>query len=94
VVGGYLAIQLLELLSLSLDTPTWLVFLIGGACGAILVAIFFDWALVLLTSLLGAGLLVQLLNTSSRLSLVLIAILVVIGFFVQVENCCENDRLD
>lgn len=83
LVGGFLAIKLLELISLSTNPPTWLVFLIGGACCALLVAILFDWALILLTSLLGAGLLVQLINTNNRLSLVLIAVLVAVGFFIQ-----------
>ena len=83
LVGGYLFIRLLELVSLGIDAPSWLIFLIGGACGALLVAVLFDWALILLTSLLGAGLLVQLLNTSDRLSLVLIVVLVVIGCLIQ-----------
>ena len=83
LVGGYLAIKLVELISLNLDAPSWLIFLVGAVCGAVLVAVLFDWALILLTSLLGAGLLVQLLDTSNRLSLVLIAVLVVIGVFIQ-----------
>jgi hypothetical protein len=83
LVGGFLAIKLLELISLASPPPTWLVFLVGGACCALLVAILVDWALILLTSLLGAGLLVQLLKTSDRLSLVLIVVLVGIGCFIQ-----------
>jgi hypothetical protein len=83
LVGGYLAIKLIELISVNIDAPTWLVFLIGAAIGALLVAFLFDWALILLTSLLGAGLLVQLLNTSDQLSLVLIAVLMVVGVFIQ-----------
>ena len=83
LVGGYLAIKLVELISFNLDAPSWLVFLVGAACGAVLVAVLFDWALILLTSLLGAGLLVQLLDASDRLSLVLIAVLAVVGIFIQ-----------
>jgi hypothetical protein len=83
LVGGFLAIKLLEVISLSASPPVWLVFLVGGACCALLVAILFDWALILLTSLLGAGLLVQLFNTSDRLSLVLIVVMVGVGFFIQ-----------
>jgi Domain of unknown function (DUF4203) len=83
LVGGFLAIKLLEFISLTTNPPSWLVFLIGGALCALLVAILFDWALILLTSLVGAGLLVQLFNTSDRLSLLLIAVLLGIGLFIQ-----------
>jgi len=83
LVGGYLAAQVIEMINLTMDLPVWLVFVIGGALCALLVAILFDWALVAITSLVGAASLVQLLNASSQLSLVLIAVLVVIGFFIQ-----------
>ena len=83
LVGGYLAVQLMELINLNSDLPIWLIFIIGGTLFALLVAMLFDWALVGLTSLVGAGLLVQLLGASSILSLALIAVLVVIGFIIQ-----------
>jgi len=83
LVGGYLAVQLMELINLNSDLPIWLIFIIGGTLFALLVAMLFDWALVGLTSLVGAGLLVQLLGASSILSLALIVVLVVIGFIIQ-----------
>ena len=37
------------------STAYWVAYLIGGLVGALLVSIFFDWALIILTSLAGAG---------------------------------------
>jgi hypothetical protein len=83
VVGGYLATQLVALVNLPSPLPGWLVFLVGGAFCAVLVAFLFNWALILLTSLVGAALLVQLLNASDPLSLAILVILTFTGFFLQ-----------
>lgn len=37
------------------STAYWVSYLIGGIVGALLLSIFFDWALIVLTSLAGAG---------------------------------------
>ena len=37
------------------STAYWIAFLVGGVVGAIIVGIFFNWALIILTSLVGSG---------------------------------------
>jgi hypothetical protein len=60
-----------------------LIGLIGGIIGAVLLYALFDWALIGLSSLAGATLVVQSLNWNSRAELVLYVILVAAGILLQ-----------
>jgi hypothetical protein len=44
--GGYIIINLLDLLGLKLGHVIWLPYLIGGVVGALLLYLIFDWALI------------------------------------------------
>jgi hypothetical protein len=55
--GGYLGAILLEAFNAS--KFSWAGFLIGGICGALLLLVIFDWALIALSALLGASMLVE-----------------------------------
>lgn len=83
-VGGYLANTLLLGLRVDPGNFTWLVFIIGGLIGAILLTVLFDWALIFLSSLLGATLITQSLPLNPALVMVLWIILLVIGLVFQV----------
>jgi hypothetical protein len=64
VGGGYLAAVLCAPLmgGVGMTYPgSWLCFLIGGILGAILMMVFFNWALIILSSLQGAHLIVRAL---------------------------------
>lgn len=62
-LGGFLifgpgTVLAVERLGASLprgSTNYWIVFVIGGVVGALLLGIFFNWALIILSSLAGAG---------------------------------------
>jgi hypothetical protein len=58
-------------------------FIIGGVIGAVLVAMLFDWALITLSSLLGAITLTDVFVPRSTLTLVVIIVLFVIGVVIQ-----------
>src|SRR3990172_11432815 len=62
LAGGYLAIGLLGLLGIELGPQWWQPFLIGGILGALISYPLFDWALILLSALTGAVLVVQALE--------------------------------
>ncbi len=53
----------------------WLLFLIGGIIGAILVSALFDWALIILSAVAGATLIVQAFQFSSTINLLLFGVL-------------------
>jgi len=81
--GGYLAAYLLQLLGLDPGPLTWLPWVIGGIIGALLAVALFDWALIILSSLTGASLIVQALAVEPSLNTVVYLVLVVIGIIVQ-----------
>jgi hypothetical protein len=58
-------------------------FLIGGVLGALLFVIVFDWALIWISSLLGAGFIVEALNVSPIAAVAAYIFLVALGVVVQ-----------
>jgi len=58
IAGGLIANWLLQAFALDLGALQWLAFIGGGILGALLLATLFDWGLILLSSLVGANLLV------------------------------------
>ncbi len=60
-----------------------LINLCGGIIGSIVLYALFDWALIFLSSLVGATLIVQALNWGSQAGMVLYAVLIAIGIIVQ-----------
>lgn len=81
--GAYLAIALVQNLNLNLGALSWLPWIIGGIIGAILLFVFFDWALIILSSASGAGMIVSALPLTSPLSIIVYIILLVLGILVQ-----------
>jgi hypothetical protein len=85
--GGGIGLALLLALGVVGDGSRWIVYLIGGIAGLVLMLVVFDWALILLSSLAGAYLIVT--GVAPRVTLpqgtsfLLLAFLVVIGVVVQ-----------
>ncbi|MEW6405004.1 MAG: hypothetical protein AB1649_24675 [Chloroflexota bacterium] len=61
----------------------WIVYLIGGIIGIILVSLLFDWALITLSSFAGAALVLQTFNMNPSIIAPLFLFLVVIGIWIQ-----------
>jgi hypothetical protein len=83
IAGGYLMVTVLGWLGMGSGGAAWLPFLIGGVIGAALVALLFDWALIFLSSLGGAELIVQNVNARPSILLLLLVVLLVLGIVVQ-----------
>jgi hypothetical protein len=83
-VGGYAINSFLVILGLDTGQLSSITFVIGGIVGAVLVSFLFDWALILLSSLIGATLVTQSFNLSEPVSLGLFLLLLVAGIAVQV----------
>jgi hypothetical protein len=83
LAGGYLGVVLLDLFNLNFGWLTLLAFVIGGIIGAALVAMLFDWALIGLSSLVGALALTNVFLPRHALALVAIVVLFVIGVSIQ-----------
>jgi hypothetical protein len=82
--GGYLTVVLLQAMELSSNHDAgWIIFVVGGIIGAVLMLVVFDWALIILSAFTGAHLLVDstaLLPTLGGLTFLVCAI---IGVIVQ-----------
>lgn len=82
-VGGYFVANTLRDWELVGAQHEWLVFLIGGAAGALLVASFFEAGLMAVSSLLGAALIVEQLGLTPELKTAVLLALALAGFLVQ-----------
>lgn len=81
--GGYVAIELLNLLGVGSQSFSWIPFIIGGVLGLILVSILFDWALIVLSSLVGAFMITQAVDPTLDSSSFIFFILLILGIIIQ-----------
>ncbi len=81
--GGYLALTFLDLIGANLGDLTWVPFLVGGVTAAIIVLLLFDWAVIALSSLIGATTIVSALALHGVLAIVIAALLFLVGVAVQ-----------
>jgi hypothetical protein len=81
--GGYIALNLLNLLGIRLEQTIWLPFLIGGIIGALLLFSIFDWALIFVSSLTGATMITQATKLSPGMELIVYVALVIAGVAIQ-----------
>ncbi len=70
-------------LAAGFEQQAWIAFLGGGVVGAVLVMVMLNWALILLSSLLGATVIVQNCGFEPTISLAVFAGLTIIGILVQ-----------
>ncbi|MBI5472343.1 MAG: hypothetical protein HY961_08365 [Ignavibacteriae bacterium] len=83
VAGGYLLFSVWEKFAPLSTLPWWLPFLVGGILGAVLLSFLFEWALIVLSSLTGAYLIVHNLNLDSNVFVGAFVVLALIGIVVQ-----------
>lgn len=83
LAGGYILVNLFDVLGLAVNWPFWILFVIGGVVSAVLVSILFDWALIFLSSWAGASLIVQSFAFADWFSIFLYIFLFVVGISLQ-----------
>ena len=89
VGGGYVAMTLVASMgweqSLLADLPyrPWMAFIVGGILGAVLLGALFDWALIILSSVIGATLVIPALPISGIGQAFAFVVLVAVGVVVQ-----------
>lgn len=88
-IGGACAAMLLG--RPSPEQAPWLALLIGGVIGAVLVLVVFDWALIVLSSLGGAGLVAQAVPGREVLALSVFFAAAALGILVQASQL-HGDR--
>lgn len=83
IAGGSLAVSLVEMLGFDPGGLAWLYFLLGGIIGGLLMALLFDYALIGLSSLVGAQMVVEAFSIDPGFRWLALAALVVVGIVVQ-----------
>ncbi len=82
--GGYLAMNIVQsTMGDSTGRSAWIAFVVGGILGAVLVSLLFDWALILLSSFVGALLVVQSTGLGPNTAPIALFVLAAAGIFVQ-----------
>ncbi len=80
--GGYLLMDVFSS-TVGQDPYSWLIFVVGGIIGMCLMVITFDLALILISSLLGATLIVNAFHGSEGLRETMFIVCMVMGIVVQ-----------
>ncbi|MBU4425437.1 MAG: TMEM198/TM7SF3 family protein [Desulfobacterales bacterium] len=83
VAGGYTTMAMMTLFGIEGGQLLWLVYVIGGIIGALLLFFIFDWALIALSSIIGAALIIQQLEFSPTLKMTLFFGFLLAGFVFQ-----------
>lgn len=83
LVGGFSAINLLELLGLVNYQHFWSVYIVGGIIGLILMFLIFDYAIIFLSSIAGAFVVVQALSLIPPVKTIVFLILAMAGAVFQ-----------
>jgi len=82
--GAYVLSTLVAMLGLDVTGAlVWIVYVIGGILGVILVSVLFDWAIITLSSLAGASLVAQALFPERTAGGLIFIILFLVGVVVQ-----------
>lgn len=83
LAGGYILSVLAGMFGFQTVALTLVVYIVGGILGVILVSYLFDWAVIILSSMAGASLVVQALLTGRAASGLVFIILFIAGVVIQ-----------
>jgi hypothetical protein len=83
LAGGYFLATVAAQLGWVTSTGYEVVFVIGGITGALAAIFLTDWALIVLSSLIGAAIISDALLVEPRLKMVMFFVLAIVGILVQ-----------
>ena len=86
LAGGRLAVGLVATFLVQYASHYWLTFIIGGLIGALLLLMLFDWALIFVSSLIGAHLITSAISLPPTGEVLLFTALVLLGFLIQAAS--------
>lgn len=85
LAGGFILMNLLERFGVESSPYPLVGFVGGGIIGAILVSVLFDWALIIISSLTGAFLIIHALDFAGSGATVLVLLLFGVGVLTQAK---------
>ncbi len=91
--GGYVLLSIATMLGLQpTGITTWIIFAIGGVIGIILVAVLFSWALITISSLAGASMVVAAFGMTAATAGLVFLGLVIAGVLIQGTAMRREER--
>jgi hypothetical protein len=91
--GGYVLLSIAGMLGLDRGgVGSWIIFVVGGIIGIILVALLFNWALITISSLAGASMIVAAFGMTAAAAGTVYLILVVAGVLIQGATLRREER--
>ena len=91
--GGYVLLSIAGMVGFDRGALTWIVFAVGGIIGVILVAMLFNWALITISSLAGASLVIAALGLTAATAGLVYFGLVVAGVLIQGTTLRNEGRV-
>jgi hypothetical protein len=91
LAGGYALFALASMIGLDRPALSWLVYIIGGIIGVVLVSVLFTWAIISLSSLAGASMIVGAFGLPRGLAGLVFLVLLIIGVVVQASMMRRQD---
>ena len=88
--GGYVLLSIAALLNLDKGAMSWIAFIVGGIIGVVLVAFLFDWALISISSLAGAAMVVGGLHLAASTASTVFLVLLIAGVLIQGTELRRN----
>lgn len=86
VAGGSISLIFFDQFARISPQLIWMPYIVGGIIGAIILFFIFDWALIFLSTLSGAGLIVQVFAFKPWVEIALFFVLVVAGMIFQAKT--------
>lgn len=83
LAGGFFLTTLAGRIGLDSNVFPWVLFIIGGMVGVLLVMLLFDWALITFSSIAGALLILQSFSTPPAAGGAILSLLVIAGVIIQ-----------
>ncbi|HET7144820.1 MAG TPA: hypothetical protein VFI68_12440 [Anaerolineales bacterium] len=72
----------------------FVLYIIGGVLGVIFISVFFDWALITISSLAGASMIAQTLDITRPVAGLVFIGLLIVGIVVQSNDLQKDKKLD
>ena len=86
IAGGRFAVGLMATFVGQYPLHYWLIFIVGGLIGTVLLLMLFDWALIFVSSLIGAHLITSAISLPPTGEILLFTALVLFGVLVQAAS--------
>jgi len=90
--GGYVVLSLFGQFNGLPAQMIWLPYIIGGIIGSVILYFVFDWALIVLSTLTGATLIVQMVTFDPLVEIALFLVLVIAGMAFQAKIMTGEHR--